>query len=126
MIKQRQLQTNQWPVWLEEGLDLRTAQPYLLCFPPKHHKTDAQGSVVQPLGRLATMVENFVADANNATAQNWADARAIAMFRIATVHSFQPVLGTCNFGHWTVPGRNTYRSFRELRKISVEENAISA
>jgi hypothetical protein len=126
MIKQRQLQTN-GRYGLEEGLDLRTAQPHIYYGTARSTtKTDAQGGVGQPLwGRLATaMVEDFVADANNATAQNWADARGNSDVQDRNSTLFSPCSSTCTFDIGPYQGRNTYRVIPKLRQIGVEENAI--
>jgi hypothetical protein len=126
MIKQRQLQTN-GRYGVEEGLDLRTAQPHIYYGTARDKtKTDAQGSVGQPLwGRLAqAMVEDFVEDANNATAQNWADATRNSVVQDRNSTSFTPCSGTCTFDIGPYQGRNTYRVIPELRKIGVEDTAI--
>lgn len=126
MIKQRQLQTN-GRYGPEEGLDLRTAQPYVYYGTARATtKTDAQASVGQPLwGRLAqAMVEDFVADANNATAQNWASATGNSKVQDRNSTDFSPCSGTCSFELGPYQGRNTYRVIPELRKIGVEETAI--
>lgn len=126
MIKQRQLQTN-GRYGLEEGLDLRTAQPHIYYGTARNTtKTDAQASVGQPLwGRLATaMVENFVADANNATAQNWANASGNSEVQDRNSTNFSACSGVCTFDIGPYQGRNTYRVIPELRRIGVEESAL--
>ncbi len=126
MIKQRQLQTN-GRYGIEAGLDLRTAQPYVYYGTARSTtKTDAQRSVGQPLwGRLATaMVDDFVADANKATAQDWANARGNSAVQSRTSTSFSACSGTCTFDLGPYQGRNTFRVIPELRKIGVEENTI--
>jgi hypothetical protein len=125
-IKQRQLQTN-GRYGTETGLDMRTAQPYVFYGTARDKtKTDAQGSVGQPLwGRLATaMIEDFVADANNASAQDWANASGNSEVQDRNSTLFSACSGICTFDHGPYQGRNTYRVIPELRRIGVEENAI--
>lgn len=126
MIKQRQLQTN-GRYGVEEGLDLRTAQPHIYYGTARDKtKTDAQGGVGQPLwGYLAqAMVEDFVEDADNATAQNWADATRNSEVQDRNSTNFSPCSGVCTFDIGPYQGRNTYRVIPELRRIGVAESAI--
>lgn len=126
LIKQRQLQTN-GRYGVETGLDLRTAQPYIYYGTARDRtKTDVQSSVGQPLwGRLAqAMVEDFVKDANNATAQNWADATRNSEVQDRNSTNFSACSGVCTFDLGAYQGRNTYRVIPKLREIGVEEGAI--
>jgi hypothetical protein len=126
VIKQRQLQTN-GRYGVEDGLDLRTAQPYIYYGTARNTtKTDAQASVGQPLwGRLAqAMVEDFVADANNATAQEWADANQNRVVQPRNSTDFSACSGVCTFDLGAYQGRNTYRVIPKLREIGVAESAI--
>jgi hypothetical protein len=126
MIKQRQLQTS-GRYGVEEGLDLRTAQPHIYYGTARGKtKTDAQDSVGQPLwGRLATaMVEDFVADANYATAQDWANANHNREVQDRNSTNFSPCSGTCTFEIGAYQGLNTYRVIPKLREIGVQESAI--
>ncbi|MGE5453447.1 MAG: immunoglobulin-like domain-containing protein [Acidobacteriota bacterium] len=128
MIKQRQLQTN-GHYGVEEGLDLRTAQPYVYYGTARDKtKTDAQGGVGQPLwGYLAqAMVENFVADANNATAQDWANASGNSEVQDRYSTDFSPCSGVCTFDLGPYQGRNTYRVIPALRQIGVSESAVQS
>ncbi len=128
MIKQRQLQTN-GRYGVEEGLDLRTAQPHIYYGTARDKtNTDAQGGVGQPLwGYLAqAMVENFVADANNATAQDWANASGNSDVQDRNSTDFSPCSGVCTFDIGPYQGRNTYRVIPELRKIGVSESAVQS
>lgn len=128
MIKQRQLQTN-GRYGVEEGLDLRTAQPHIYYGTARSTtKTDAQGGVGQPLwGRLAqAMVEDFVADANNASAQDWANATGNSKVQSRNSTDFSPCSGVCSFEIGPYQGKNTYRVIPELRKIGVEEGAVQS
>jgi hypothetical protein len=126
MIKQRQLQTNgQYGV--EAGLDLRTAQPHIYYGTARGKTmTDAQGGVGQPLwGRLVTaMVDDLVADANNASAQDWANASGNSVVQDRNSTAFSPCSGVCTFDIGAFQGQNTYRVIPEFRKMGVEENSI--
>ncbi len=127
LIKQRQLQTN-GRYGVEAGLDLRTAQPYIYYGTARNKtKTDTQASVGQPLwGRLAqAMVEHFVADANNATAQEWEAATQNRVVQPRNSTNFSPCSGVCTFDLGAFQGRNTYRVIPELRRIGVGEAAIA-
>jgi hypothetical protein len=126
VIKQRQLQTN-GRYGVEEGLDLRTAQPYIYYGTARDKtKTDAQGSVGQPLwGRLAqAMVEDFVEDANRATAQHWANATNNSKVQDRNSTDFSACSGVCTFDLGEYQGRNTYRVIPGLRQIGVADGAI--
>jgi hypothetical protein len=127
MIKQRQLQTN-GRYGVEAGLDLRTAQPFIYYGTGRDKTvTDTQGSVGQPLwGRLAqAMVEDFVEDANMATAQDWANATQNRKVQPRDSTDFSACSGVCTFDLGAMQGRNTYRVIPELRKIGVAESAIT-
>jgi hypothetical protein len=127
LIKQRQLQTN-GRYGVEEGLDLRTAQPYIY-FSPRDGRSNAQDSVGATLhARLAqAMIENFVADANNATAANWAAAtrNSAVQPRDSTNFSAAPARGNI-FDLGPLQGRNTYRAIPRLRDIGVAPSVISS
>ncbi|WP_416397969.1 immunoglobulin-like domain-containing protein [Allohahella sp. A8] len=126
MIKQRQLQTS-GRYGIEAGLDLRTAQPYVYYGTGRNRtNTETQSSVGQPLwGRLAqAMVEDFVEDANNATAQNWAGATQNRKVQDRNSTNFSACSGVCTFDLGAYQGRNTYRVILELRKIGVGESVI--
>lgn len=127
MIKQRQTQTN-GKYGIENGLDLRTAQPYVYYGTARNRtNTDTQSSVGQPLwGRLAqAMIEDFVADANNATARDWANANQNRKVQDRNSTNFSSCSGTCVFDLGEYQGRNTYRVIPELRKIGVADSAIN-
>jgi hypothetical protein len=127
LIKQRQLQTN-GRYGVEEGLDLRTAQPYIYYGTARNRtNTETQSSVGQPLwGRLAqAMIEDFVEDANNATAQNWASATQNRKVQDRNSINFSACSGTCVFDLGAYQGRNTYRVIPELRRIGVGNDAIN-
>jgi hypothetical protein len=82
--------------------------------------------VEQPLwGRLAqAMVEDFVRDANNARAQNWASATRNRKVQDRNSADFSACSGVCVFDLGAYQGRNTYRVIPELRKIGVAESVI--
>lgn len=133
LIKQRQLQTN-GEYGVEAGLDLRTAQP-CIYYAAKEGDTDTQASVGQPLwGRLAqAMVEDFVEDASNASAQDWANASGNSAVQARNSTDF----GVCNscfnqnsrtdpFQLGAYQGRNTYRVIPKLRQIGVANSALNA
>lgn len=128
MIKQRQLQTN-GRYGIEAGLDLRTAQPYVYYGTARGRTSTAtQSSVGQPLwGRLAqSMVDDFVEDANNATAEDWARAnqnRAVQP-RNSPARDFTPCSGTCVFELGEYQGTNTYRVIPKLRDIGVAPASV--
>jgi hypothetical protein len=127
MIKQRQLQTNGL-YGVEAGLDLRTAQPYVYFGTARRTtKTDTQASVGQPLwGRLAqAMVEDFVEDADNATAEDWANANQNRKVQPRNSTDFSPCGTICSFDLGPYQGKNTYRVIPELRNIGVAESAIT-
>jgi hypothetical protein len=126
MVKQRQLQTN-GKYGVEAGLDLRTAQPYVYYGTARQTtKTDAQASIGQPLwGRLAqAMVEDFVEDANNATASNWANATNNRKVQDRNSTDFSGCGRKCTFDLGKFQGRNTYRVIPKLRDIGVADNVI--
>lgn len=126
MIKQRQLQTN-GKYGIEAGLDLRTAQPYVYYGTARRRTiTDTQASVGRQLwARLAqAMIEDFVADADNATAQDWANATQNRQVQDRNSTDFSACSGVCTFDLGKFQGRNTYRVIPKLREIGVSENAI--
>lgn len=125
MIKQRQLQTN-GVYGQEAGLDLRTAQPYIYYGTARNRtRTDTQRSVGRALwGRIAqAMIEDFVADANNANANDWTRSRDKVQSRSST--NFSACATTCTFDLGPYQGRNTYRVIPKLREIGVENSAIT-
>lgn len=127
MIKQRQLQTN-GRYGVEEGLDLRTAQPYIYYGSARGTtRTDTQASIGQPLwGRLAqAMVEDFVEDANNATANDWASANQNSVVQARDSTNFSACGRTCTFDLGEYQGRNTYRVIPKLREIGVADSAVN-
>lgn len=126
MIKQRQLQTN-GRYGVEAGLDLRTAQPYVYYGTARRTtRTDTQASVGQPLWRrlVQAMLEDFVADAHNATAADWANANQNRRVQPRYSTDFSPCGPVCGFDLGPYQGRNTYRVIPELRGIGVSESVI--
>ena len=126
MIKQRQLQTN-GKYGVEAGLDLRTAQPYVYYGTARNTtSTDTQSSVGRTLWRYLAqaMVEDFVADADNATAQDWANATNNRKVQPRDSTDFSPCGSSCTFDLGPYQGRNTYRVIPKLREIGVAENVL--
>ncbi len=129
MIKQRQLQTT-GKYGVEEGLDLRTAQPYIYYGTARNATSTrtqgAVGSVYWP--RLAqAMVEDLAGDARNANwSQHWskADGNSKVQSPSASSGSFRTCSGTCEFELGDVQGSNTYKVIPELRRIGVEDSAL--
>lgn len=130
LIKQRQLQTT-GKYGVEEGLDLRTAQPYIY-YGTARNKTStrtqgAVGSVYWP--RLAqAMVEDLVEDASHASwSQHWSKATRNSEVQAPSSSSgnFRRCSGTCEFELGAEQGSNTYKVIPELRRIGVEESALN-
>ncbi|MDX1696601.1 MAG: hypothetical protein R3208_22740 [Ketobacteraceae bacterium] len=127
MIKQRQLQTN-GSYGVEAGLDLRTAQPYVYYGTARRTtRTDTQASVGRTLWTrlIQAMLEDFVADADNATAQDWANATNNRKVQPRNSTDFSPCGGSCTFDLGPYQGRNTYRVIPKFREIGVAESAIT-
>jgi hypothetical protein len=130
MIKQRQLQTT-GKYGVEEGLDLRTAQPYIFYGTARgttNTRTQgAVGSVYWP--RLAqAMVEDLAGDARNANwSQHWSKASGNSKVQSPSSPSsdFRTCSGTCGFELGDFQGSNTYKVIPALRSIGVEESALN-
>ena len=131
MIKQRQLQTT-GRYGVEEGLDLRTAQPYVYYGTSRNNMStrtqSSVGSVYWP--RLAqAMVEDLVGDARNA---NWRDHWSKAPNANSKVQpptdpsSDFKTCGTCEFELGDFQGSNTYKVIPKLREIGVEASALNS
>ncbi|MBX3246560.1 MAG: hypothetical protein KF901_05195 [Myxococcales bacterium] len=128
MIKQRQLQTN-GRYGVEAGLDLRTAQPYVYYGTARGRtNTDTQSSVGQPLwGRFAqAMIEDFVADANRATPEDWASATQNRAVQPRNSTDFSTCGNPCTFDLGPLQGRNTYRVIPLLREIGVSNSVVNS
>ncbi|WP_164503597.1 PA14 domain-containing protein [Pleionea sediminis] len=126
MIKQRQLQTN-GKYGVEAGLDLRTAQPYVYFGTARRTtNTDAQSSVGNTLWRklINAMLEDFVADADNATAEDWANANQNRKVQPRDSTDFSGCDGTCSFELGPYQGKNTYRVIPEFRNLGVDESIL--
>lgn len=132
-IKIRQQQTN-GRYGEENGLDLRTAQPYLVY-------SDMRGNtklrnVGQPLwGNLARgLLEGMVADASHATAAQWAATKnnnAVQPSdddpaKIFSSYNFSNPPGEIIFPNpEPLHGRNTYRVIQQLRAVTkVREQSL--
>ncbi|NVJ61920.1 MAG: hypothetical protein HWE27_16130 [Gammaproteobacteria bacterium] len=126
MIKQRQLQTN-GEYGVEAGLDLRTAQPYVYFGTARNTtNTDAQSSVGNDLWRklINAMLIDFVADADNATAEEWANANHNRKVQDRDSTDFAPCNGTCSFDLGPYQGKNTFKVIPEFRALGVNEQAL--
>jgi hypothetical protein len=129
MIKQRQLQTT-GKYGVEEGLDLRTAQPYIFYGTARNAtSTRTQGSVGPVYWpRLAqAMVEDLAGDARNASwGQDWSKASGNSKVQAPSAPSsdFKTCSGTCEFVLGDAQGSNTYKVIPQLRSIGVEESAL--
>ncbi len=123
MIKQRQLQTN-GNYGVEEGLDLRTAQPYIY-YATRHGATAPQDTIGLPLWRLLVQatLEDFVEDANRATAQDWANARGESAVQARNSTDLNLCNNCAASAQFEVgayyQGRNTYRVIPLLRARGV-------
>jgi hypothetical protein len=122
MIKQRQLQTNGL-YGVEVGLDLRTAQPHVYYKANRDGNSDTEKSVGQPLWRyfVQAMVEDFVADANRATAADWAAAKGNSEVQDRNSTNFSDGV---IFDTGPLQGRNTRRLIPMLLQIGVERSAV--
>jgi hypothetical protein len=122
MIKQRQLQTNGL-YGAETGLDLRTAQPHVYYKANRSGNSRTQASVGQPLWRYfaQAMVEDFVADADRATAEQWAAASGNSEVQDRNSTDFS---NGDRFDTGAVQGRNTRRVIPKLLEIGVERSAV--
>ncbi len=130
MIKQRQLQTT-GRYGVEEGLDLRTAQPYIYYGTGRNKTSTRTQASVGPVywPRLAqAMVEDFVEDARNANwSQHWSKATRNSEVQPPSSSSgnFRACRGTCEFELGAEQGSNTYKVIPELRRIGVGESALN-
>lgn len=130
MIKQRQLQTT-GRYGVEEGLDLRTAQPYIFYGTARNATSTRTQGAVGPTywPRLAqAMVEDLAGDARNANwSSHWSKASGNSQVQAPNAPSsdFRTCSGTCEFVLGDVQGSNTYKVIPQLRSIGVEESALS-
>lgn len=126
LIKQRQLQTN-GEYGIENGLDLRTAEPYVYYGSARDNtRTETHSNVGQVLwARLATaLIDDLVADASNASDADWANASGNYSVQPKMSTNFSPCGSLCRFDIGPYQGRNTYRVIPKLREIGVEENTL--
>lgn len=129
MIKQRQLQTT-GKYGVEEGLDLRTAQPYIYYGTARGTtSTRTQGAVGATYWKYLAqaMVEDLAGDARNANwSQHWSKASGNSKVQSPSSPSsdFRTCSGTCGFELGDVQGSNTYKVIPELRRIGVQESAL--
>jgi hypothetical protein len=129
MIKQRQLQTT-GKYGVEEGLDLRTAQPYIFYGTARGTtSTRTQGAVGGTYWKYLAqaMVEDLAGDARNANwSQHWSKATSNSKVQSPSSPSsdFRTCSGTCGFELGDVQGSNTYKVIPQLRSIGVQESAL--
>jgi hypothetical protein len=130
MIKQRQLQTT-GKYGIEEGLDLRTAQPYIF-FGTARGATSSrtQGAVGPTYWKFLAqaMVEDLAGDAVHASwNQDWSKASGNSKVQAPSAPSsdFKTCSGTCEFVLGDTQGSNTYKVIPELRNIGVDGTALN-
>ena len=129
MIKQRQLQTT-GKYGVEEGLDLRTAQPYIFYGTARGTtNTRTQSAVGGTYWKYLAqaMVEDLAGDARNANwSQHWSKASGNSKVQSPSSPSsdFRTCSGTCGFELGDFQGSNTYKVIPELRRIGVQESAL--
>jgi hypothetical protein len=70
------------------------------------------------------MVEDFVVDANQASAQDWANATQNRTVQARNSSNFSLCTGVCTFELRKYQGRNTYRVIPKLLEIGVANSAI--
>ena len=131
MIKQRQLQTT-GKYGVEEGLDLRTAQPYVYYGTSRDQPTNTrtQGSVGRDYWKFfaQAMIEDFVGDARNANwSEHWSKARGNSEVQApnAPSSSFRTCGSSCQFVLGDTQGSNTYKVIPLLRELGVQESALN-
>jgi hypothetical protein len=124
MIKQRQLQTNGL-YGAETGNDLRTSQPHVYYKANRNGTSDTQASVGRTLWRYLAqaMVEDFVADANRATAAEW--AAAVNNSKVQARESTDFSTGT-TYDTGPLQGRNTFRVIPRLRELGVSSSVLTS
>ena len=129
MIKQRQLQTT-GKYGVEEGLDLRTAQPYIFYGTARGTtNTRTQSAVGGTYWKYLAqaMVEDLAGDARNANwSQHWSKATSNSKVQSPSSPSsdFRTCSGTCGFELGDVQGSNTYKVIPQLRSIGVQESEL--
>lgn len=132
MIKMRQLQTN-GVYGKENGLDLRTAQPFWLWSDQKGDTSLQAGVGAERWRQLAQAVlRDFVADAQHATwAADWSQASNNSTIQSPESTDFDPC-PTCfqsldeprPFTNGATQGRNTLRVIPKLAEIGVSSETL--
>ncbi len=123
--KMRQTQTN-GAYGVENGLDLRTAQPYYL-YSDRREDTQSMSGVGPELWRklAEAHLRDFLADARNATPQDWANATQNSEVQPRTSNDFQGYDGAGPiFDLGPLQGRNTYRAIPKLRQVVQVDQAV--
>jgi hypothetical protein len=131
IIKMRQTQTN-GRYGMEEGLDLRTAQPYRY-YSNRRGDTRSRSGVGLPLWRtlIETLLIDFIDDASRATRREWDAASGLSAVQDSDSREFS----TCDrcweslsdpvpFPDHTQQGLNTYRLIPRLRGMGVSETVL--
>jgi hypothetical protein len=125
MAKIRQLQTN-GRYGLEDGLDLRTAQPRYY-YSDLRGKKSLRSDVGDALWRnlMTAFIDDFVADANKATANDWDQAsnNSSVQARVSQDFSATPNTGFI-FDRGPIQGLNTYRLIPLLQEQGVRDATI--
>jgi hypothetical protein len=124
-IKMRQLQTN-GNYGIENGLDLRTAQPFFLYSDFGRTKSVVRAGVGPALWKnlVDAQLRDFLADVANATPAQWAAASGNSEVQAPTSTEFAPCDATCfntpgadnnPFKPGAMQGQNTFRVIGKMR-----------
>jgi hypothetical protein len=130
LIKQRQLQTN-GNYGMENGLDLRTAQPFIY-YSDDPGNTSVRAGVGAKLWKqlIEIMLRDMLQDARNATEEDWLNAKALSAVQPPSSRDFSPCESCFEPGSRPNPfttsmtGRNTARLIPRLRLVGVNETVI--
>jgi hypothetical protein len=136
-IKMRQLQTN-GNYGIENGLDLRTAQPFFLYSDFGRTGSVVRRGVGQELWKniVDAQLRDFVADAANATAADWAAATGDSTVQPPTSTELAPCDTKCfttpgadnnPFKPGAMQGQNTFRAIGKMRsEIGVDPVVLNS
>jgi hypothetical protein len=136
-IKMRQLQTN-GNYGIENGLDLRTAQPFFLYSDFGRTKSVVRTGVGPALWKniVDAQLRDFVADAANATAADWAAASGNSEVQAPTSTELAPCDAKCfntpgadnnPFKPGPMQGQNTFRAIGKLRtEVGVDPAVLNS
>ena len=126
MIKMRQLQTN-GRYGKENGLDLRTAQPFRY-FSDRRGNPSGRDGVGDDLWAklIGAFLEDLVEDAAKATQREWDDANQNRAVQDSDSEDFSYYSDRNKpFKDEKLQGKNTVRAIPEFRDLGVSETAIS-